>query len=770
MELLRRMRESPRARRLLLAYAAGSAGLTLSAGGWLLLPLPTEVAEAPPVTGVELVDRNGMPLRSTRASGGARGGWVSLDDVDPELLQAFLAVEDRRFYHHHGVDLLSVARAVRDNLASGGVVSGASTITMQTARILRPTPRTWPGKIRQALWAMRIESHRDKDWILEQYINRVPLGQATVGVAAAAELYFSANPERLSLAQAALLAGLARSPARDNPITSATRAASRRAVVLGEMLDVGYAGAEDVALALAEPPVGHREEPPFRAPHFTSWALARAKDADSGADRVRTTLDLDLQEALEAEVRHAVDVLGERNVRHAAAVVLENGTGGILAWVGSPDFWADSTGQVDMVVSRRQPGSTLKPFLYGLAFQQGYTPATVLPDVPRAYATPTGPYEPDNYDRRFRGPVRARVALASSLNVPAVELASRIGPGALLGVLRSAGFESLDRDATHYGLGLALGNGEVTLLELANAYRGLAAGGVWRPVRWSAADVAPPEGTRFLQAGTAALLLDILSDPVARMQGFGSNSPLDFPFPAAAKTGTSRNFTDNWAVATTADFTVAVWVGNFSGSPMEASSGITGAGPLLNRAVYETARRYPAGDFGDPGVVGGERVAVCVLSGMRAANGCASVVEWFLPGTVPQRADDWEVGGHVTLPAEYAEWAAGVSNKVRPGEPDDVGALRIAAGEPDVGDGAGADSGFVILSPTQGDVFEVPPGVDARYATVPLVAAGGEGVRWMVDGRPLAASRWVITPGVHSIVAQWPSGIRDSVEVRVVTP
>jgi penicillin-binding protein 1C len=199
---------------------------------------------------------------------------------------------------------------------------------------------------------------------------------------------------------------------------------------------------------------------------------------------LHTTLDLDLQKAIEAEVRHTVTTLRERNVRHAAAVVLDNTSGAVLAWVGSPDFFADPAGQVDMVVSARQPGSALKPFLYGLAFDQGFTAATVLPDVPRTFATMSGPYQPQNYDRRFRGPVRAREALASSYNVPAVDLADRLGAAALLRTLHDAGFASLARGAEHYGLGLALGNGDVTLLELANAYRGIANGGVWRPYQW----------------------------------------------------------------------------------------------------------------------------------------------------------------------------------------------------------------------------------------------------------------------------------------------
>ncbi len=767
------------------ARLLGRAGLLVLLLGvgvvvWIAWPLPEDMARPGPVPGLVLEDRYGRILRTTRAPDGSRGGWVPLSELDPELIQAFIAAEDRRFFEHRGVDLRAVARAVRDNLAAGRVVAGGSTITMQLARLLRPMPRSWAGKLKQALWALRIEAHLDKSAILEAYLNRVPLGQATAGVAAASSLYFGASAGELSLGQAALLAGLARAPSRDNPLAAPERARERRARVLARMVAEGYARPEDAARAEEEPVLGAGAESRFLAPHFTTQVILREGPAPHGVRR--TTLDLDLQLALEAEVRHTVRTLSDRAVQHAAVVVLDNATGGVLAWVGSPDFWADTAGQVDMVVSPRQPGSALKPFLYGLAFDRGYSPATVLPDVPRTFTTSTGPYTPRNYDRKYRGPVRLREALASSYNVVAVDLAERVGVGALLGVLRDAGFASLNRGADHYGLGLSLGNGEVTLLELANAYRGLASGGVWRPVRWYLDGPGGPRGNgptggedpvaerRFMSAGAAALVLDILSDPVARIPGFGTASALDLPFPAAAKTGTSRHFTDNWAVATTANFTVAVWVGNFSGRPMQGVSGITGAGPLLHRAALLTARRYPPGRLPTPDLAGAVPVQVCVLSGLRATPECPSMTEWFLPGTEPTREDDWHRDGRIVLPPEYAEWAAGA------GRAD--GRLAMAgiaepavAGKAGAGEAEGApDVAYRILSPLDGDVYERPVGVDPRYATIPLAAVGAtpdEPVSWFVDGQPIRGSRWRLEPGTHVIRAEWPGGRADSVRVTV---
>ena len=583
-------------RRKLIIAVTALGGAVAGVAIWVAAPLPASLRDPGPVPGVTLQDRNGQVLRTTRSSEGSRGGWIPLAELDPKILQAFLAVEDHRFYAHHGVDVRGLARAVRDNVRAGHVVSGGSTLTMQLVRLLRGTPRTLPGKLGQMLWAWRLDAHLDKATILEQYLNRVPLGQGTAGVAAAAALYFDADAREVSLGQAALLAALAHAPSRDNPFVAPERARSRRALALSRMVDLGYATPDDAGRAAQEPLLAATRPAPFLAPHFTTRVLQWAEDsAATPVGEWRTTLDLGLQTELEAETRHTVDVLKDRLVAHAAVVVLDNQHGDILAWVGSPDFFADTAGQVDMVVSPRQPGSALKPFLYGLAFDRGVTAATVLPDLPKTYQTTLGPYRPKNYDRRFHGPVRAREALSSSYNVPAVELADRIGVASLLRTLRAAGFATLTHGAEYYGLGLALGNGDVSLLELANAYRGLANGGDWRPIRWrvpsEARELVPSEAREFMSPRAAALVVDILSDPVARIPSFGVETPLDFPFRAAAKTGTSRHFTDNWAVATTANFTVAVWVGNFNGRPMQGVGGITGAGPLLHRAVLLTARR-----------------------------------------------------------------------------------------------------------------------------------------------------------------------------------
>jgi penicillin-binding protein 1C len=780
-----------RLHRAVAAVAVTTTVVAAAFTAWLFTPPAPALLARPTALGLTLTDRDGLPLRDTRGPDGARWRWRSIGELDPLVVSAFIAAEDRTFLAHRGVAWSAFARAARDNLVAGRVVSGASTISMQAARLLHDLPRGWTGKLRQVAWALRLERHLDKPAILEQYLNRVPLGQGTIGVEAASTLYFGTSAARLGAGRAALLAGIARSPARDNPIASAERAARRRDGVLRALERGGQLTLAERERAESEPVRATvARSGPFRAPHFTTRVLtsldslrdaaprrrhrAVATDATRSGHqqsvatnaplRVRTTLDLTLQERIEDELRQVVRSLTAQRVQHAAAVVLDNATGDVLAWIGSPDF-SGTRGQVDMVVSTRQPGSALKPFLYALAFERGYGAHSVLDDVPRTWPTSTGPYRPRNYDRRFRGPVRARVALGSSLNVPAVQLADALGTTSFLGVLHRAGFSSLSRPADHYGLGLALGNGEVALLELANAYRALANGGVHTPVRrvldgvpeLTALNATRP-ATRVVRADAAALTLDILADADARVAGFGDAPVFDFPFPVAVKTGTSRHFTDNWAVGVTHGFTVAVWVGNFDGTPMAAVSGIMGAGPLLRRALLATAERFEPGVLASPASYGAERTRICRVSGLAAVPSCDAVDEWQLADALPLALDDWHRHGAVVLPARFAEW-----ERTQPS----ASWMRVAT----------ADSvrPLTLLSPRDGDVYLLPSGDAREVATVALRAIGREAegtLRWTVNGEPIPGPRWQPMPGEHVVRVESAAGtVREArVSVREAEP
>jgi len=405
---------------------------------------------------------------------------------------------------------------------------------------------------------------------------------------------------------------------------------------------------------------------------------------------------------------------------------LDNETGGILAWVGSADFTDPEAGQVDMVVGLRQPGSTLKPFVYGLGLESGLTAATRLPDLPIWFATALGSYRPRNYDRRFHGWVPLRDALANSYNVPAVWMAQHVGAAPLLQRLRAVGFRSLERGAAYYGLGLALGNGEVRLLELANAYRALANDGEVSPVRWRV-DAEPGVATRVMPIEVARLLTDILADPVARVPAFGRDNALELPFPAAAKTGTSTAFTDNWTVGYTSEVTVAVWVGNFDGRPMKGVSGVTGAGALWHRVVRAAMRGLRAEPFERGALVSAR---VCASTGGPQTPNCDhGVDELFVAGTEPTVEGprvhrDRRV--RVTFPDEGDTFAADVDT------PETLGRLRMRAEAP-------------------GDVERLVWEVDDR-----VTASGGRPFgRW-----------WRLRSGRHR-VRVWPEGDADSAS-RVV--
>jgi penicillin-binding protein 1C len=537
------------------AARGASAALALAAAGaaaFVAWPLPTGLLDRRPVTSVRFTDREGGLLRELRSREDGRSVPLPNGAIPPLVRAAFVATEDRRFGRHPGVDPLAIGRAAWRNLRAGRVTGGASTIPQQLARRLVPRERTLAGKVREALWALRLSAHLDDERLLVEYLDRVPLGHSIHGVEAAAETYFGRPAARLSAGQAALLAGLARSPLASDPYRRPDRAAARMRQVLDAMVATGALSPAETRLAAEAPLDLVPREVAFRAPHLVE-ALARTLDAAGlgAATTLETTLDPALQAEVEAAMREELSGLAEREATAAAAIVVDNATGEVLAYVGSPDFLDEAGGgQNDGVRALRQPGSALKPFAYGLALASGFTPASVLSDVETHLATPGGDWVPKNYDRRVHGPVRLRAALASSYNVPAVRLADALGPGRILATLRRAGFESLSLEADHYGAGLVLGNGDVSLYELARAYRGLARGGVVGPLAtvrraWDAsgAALAPArelEARRFLPAEATALLVDVLSDEAARAPAFGLDNALRLPFPVAAKTGTSR--------------------------------------------------------------------------------------------------------------------------------------------------------------------------------------------------------------------------------------
>ena len=516
-----------------------------------------------------LYDRGGRLIDSTRVDYQARRlGWVKLADVSQITRDTLVAAEDRRFQSHNGIDWWALGGALRDRI-EGRRARGASTLSMQVAAYLAPDLAapghrgTW-DKLRQMRAARALEARWSKDQILEAYLNLAGFRGEAQGIAAAALGLFGKTPATLTRDDALLLAALL-----PNPGAGSTEVA-RRACALGRDQDCGrFAGAAASMLG----PARSLALDPGLAPHLAARLL------DTPGARVATTLDARIQSVAIAALRRQLQGLGGTRARDGAVVVVDNESGDVLAYVGG--IGGESTAPaVDGASAYRQAGSTLKPFLYAQAIEKGYlTAASILDDSPVQLDTASGLYVPQNYDRAFKGPVSARIALAGSLNVPAVRTLLLTGVDAFRDRLWDTGYRGLVEDGQYYGYSLALGSAEVTLLEQVAAYRSLALGGRWSPLRLTVA--SPREKARPVLSPQAAwITADILADPNARAGTFGVDSALRLPFWAAAKTGTSKAMRDNWCIGFSDRFTVGVWVGNLEGDPMRAVSGTSGAAPV----------------------------------------------------------------------------------------------------------------------------------------------------------------------------------------------
>ncbi|HZV63469.1 MAG TPA: penicillin-binding protein 1C [Telluria sp.] len=520
-----------------------------------------------------LLDRNDVVLERLRLDHRQRMlEWIDLDAMAPVLLRAVVVSEDQRFWSHPGVDPVGALSALIDNLHRSRA-RGASTISMQLASLLdQSNRRSWLGKLGQMRDAMAIELHWSKREILEAYLNLVPFRGELVGIDAASRGLLAKGPDGLDSADAAVLAALIRGPGAARHRVGQRACAALRSMQMASSCD--RAAFVATVLPQSSYPMPGIDD----APHLAR-RLLRAP-----GEQLKVTVDASLQRFASETLRTHLAELTERNVEDGAIVVLDNRSGEVLAYVGSSGDLSDASA-VDGVAAARQPGSTLKPFLYGLAIDQRWlTASSVLDDSPLALNTPSGLYIPQDYDRNFHGAVSVRSALGSSLNVPAVRALTMVGVDRFLGTLRDLGMSSLTRDADHYGFGLALGGAETNLLELSNAYRALANGGAWTPVRFTQ-NQAPVAGRQVLGAQASFIVGDILSDPTARAITFGLSSALSTRTWAAVKTGTSKGMRDNWTIGYTSRYTVGVWVGNFSGAPMWDVSGVTGAAPIWRDMV-----------------------------------------------------------------------------------------------------------------------------------------------------------------------------------------
>jgi penicillin-binding protein 1C len=771
-------------------------------------------------------DRNGVILRTVPDAKGERHVWAPISDIPERLQNAFIAAEDERFRYHPGFDPIAIGRALLSNWKGGHVVSGASTLTQQLVRTVYPRPRTYFGKAVEAVRAAKAEWVLSKDEIMEQYLNRVPMGNNIVGVALASQAYFGKTLAELDPAECALLAALPKAPSALNPLhRNNRRLLARRNWVLSRMKDLGYLAEEDFRRAKSSSVRIEDRKDSQDAPHFVDMLLARGMNGAKPNGPIRTTLDKFLQRRVEEIVGSHRSRLAPLGARQAAALVVENKGGQVLALVGSMDYSETHQGYNNGVAALRSPGSSLKPFLYGLALDSGYTVASLLEDTQRRYRSQGGEYYPRNYDRREYGPATIRAALGNSLNLSAVRLIERLGAQPFYQLLASMDLiNHPDRGPRYYGLGLAIGNPEVSLEQLAAAYIMLANGGVHRKLSYLLSDPQPEEH-RILSAQAAYLITDILSDPTARALTFGFSSSLDFPFRVAWKTGTSTHYRDCWTVGYTPEYTVAVWVGNFEGDAMEEVGGAYGAGPIFSDIVRFLYRDGSPGVFERPtGLVEAE---VCGHSGMKPTVLCPTRKrEWFMEGTLPSMActfhresdlyhdlgtpyagwvyDRKEKGlsspyslaaSHEGGPSQFSDpWAAvggeeathvvNVRGTMSP-PPDPQAVLPpspIPSGRVSIGGeavtggliGQDPDEGVKILYPLDGDHFVLEAGKKPQVVSLEArVGSPADAIAWFVDGveyartGPPYRTHWPLARGGHRISALGADGWGDEVQIHV---
>ncbi|HEY1726697.1 MAG TPA: penicillin-binding protein 1C [Steroidobacteraceae bacterium] len=698
-----------------------SAGLIAALGGWIYLSWPAAVPSYAQVqaqfvpSDAWLLDRHGEIIDSVRVRFDVRRlPWARLADISPAVVTAIVDSEDRRFYRHHGIDWRAVIGALRDELWRHQR-RGASTISMQLASLLlqrheRSGLSAWIGKLEQGRTAVSLERHWGKDQILEAYLNLLPYRGELQGIGAASARLAGKSPSGLSTSESLVLAALLPQPAASGALVG-SRACARASVLA---LPVSCDEIHRTVQAMLAATAAGRDGPwPHLAPQLAQHLL------HTPGERQVVSLDADMQRQARAVLTSHLSALANRNVRDGAVLVVDNASGEVLAYVGSAGSLSRAA-QVDGVQAARQAGSSLKPFLYEQALEQRYlTAASLLADAPLSVDTAAGVYLPQDYDHDFKGLVSVRTALAGSLNVPAVRTLMLVGVDAFAARLRALGYGGIRADAQYYGYSLALGSGEVTLWQQAQAYRALANGGVSSPLRLQPG-AEPAVRQRLMSAAASYIVSDILSDPGARTVTFGLDNHLKTPFWSAVKTGTSEDMRDNWCIGYSGSYTVAVWVGNFEGDSMRDVSGVTGAAPVWQELML----RLQAGGAAAPPAVPPD------VSGRSTR---------FEPSVEPERRE-WFING-----TQFRGVVAAVPASERP----------------------------TIVSPVDGMVIALDPDIpDARQRVLIALQGARSSLQLKLNDTPLDGvlpqQLWEPRPGRYELTLEDESGQRlDRVQFTV---
>ncbi len=784
---------------------------------WIFADLPAinKLQAGLMLPSTRILDRNGRLLYEIIDKNGGRNTAVPLSKMPQVLIDATIATEDGNFYATSGVDLEGIVRALWINLQGGEVRAGGSTITQQVVRNLLLDPgqrsaRTLQRKLKEVVLALRLAGSYSKDDILALYLNQSYYGNLAYGVQAAAQVYFNKDVGALDLAECAMLAGLTQLPSGNDPLTNPQGAKDRQQVVLDLMVRTRRLTQSQADVASQEVLQFGSARFPMRAPHFVLavWDQLQRDYPDlisRGGLEVTTTLDLSWQDAAETVARRQIDKLNAPNpgdidhhARDAALVALDPKTGQVRAMLGSVDYFDETiNGAVNLALTPRQPGSALKPFTYALTFDPAqpapWTPATVLFDVNTPFITQRlQSYTPSNYGLVEHGPVSIREALASSYNIPAVVALDHVGLPALLDLLHKLGISTL-QDPSRLDLSVTLGGGEVRLLELTAAYAVFAnAGHVVTPsmilkirdssgkaiYQWQQAPLSDP----VMDPRAAYLITDTLSDDNARLPAFGDHSALQIGWPAAAKTGTTTDFRDNWTMGFTPDVVVGVWVGNADNSPMVKISGITGAGPIWNEFMRTILKGQPKRTFDQP--PGLSETEVCAPSGLLPSPLCPlRKMELFIDGTAPTQVDtmfqqftlDSTTGSVATdttpiqnriervfqvLPQEARDWA--VRHHIdQPPATYSSDASGIGTHEGQVKHPVESQRPLRLLTPDPYTVYQLTPQIPLDSQQIRFTAAVPPdtlSIAFWLDDHPIGTISgdpwwivWSLVPGHHSL-------------------
>ena len=787
---------------ILIVLIFAVAGFGLYEWAFADLPPINQLQAGLALPSTRIYDRNNRLLYEIIDPKGGRNVAVSFDQIPKTLVDATIATEDRNFYSTAGIDLEGILRAVWIDVRGGEIKAGGSTITQQVARTLLLDPeqraeRTLRRKLREMALAVELSQHYSHEEILTLYFNQVYYGNMAYGVESAAQTYFGKSVNQLDLAESAMLAGLPQSPASYDPLTNPSGAKDRQKVVLDLMVQANYLTQDQADEAYKEPLQYGSGKFPIEAPHFVMqvWDQVAHDYPEAfyeGGLEIKTTLDLDWQHRAEVIAQQHINELnnpppGEQphNATDAALVAMDPHNGQVLAMLGSVDYFNEQvSGSVNMAMAPRQPGSALKPFTYSLAFDPNqpdpWTPATMILDVSTPFITQKlQSYTPANYGKVEHGPVLIREALASSYNIPAVVALDHVGTTALISLLHRLGVTTL-QDPNKVDLSLTLGGGEVRLLDLTDAYAAIANKGVpvkpvmileihdkhgnllyqWKPD-------PPPEPV--IDPRVTFLITDILSDNNARLPEFGNHSTLVIDRPAAAKTGTTTDFRDNWTMGFTPNLVVGVWVGNANNEPMVNVSGVSGAGPIWNAFMRDVLKGQPELSFDRPDGV--SQTEVCSVSGLLPTPLCPQRrMEWFIDGTAPTKTDDiWQkftidrlTGALATdqtpperridkvyevLPQEARDW--GIRHGIEL-PPVPLTTLNVAQ-----------QNGLHLLSPDPYTVYQLSPLLPFDAQKIKLTAAvtnNTTAVTYYLDNQPIGSVNgdpwavwWALIPGKHTV-------------------